>query len=114
MIETESRRSPLSVNENSSVYDDIGNWVRYCGLSARGIVNANVYLRSQARVSEIQRVCQNGNASVHQRKKIRARWGVCENGRRVLRVNDLSGHGLRHASENDHASDCDRPVHIRK
>lgn len=112
MSETESRRSPLRVNENSSVYGDVGNWVRYCGSSARGIVNANVYLRSQARVSEMQRVCQNGNASVHQRNKIRARWGVRENGRRVLHVNDQSGHGLRHASENDHASDCDRPVHI--
>ena len=111
MSETKSRHSAVRVNEDSSVYGDVGNWVRYCGSLVRGIVNANananVYLWSQACVSEMH---QNGNASVHQRKKIRARWGVHENGCCVLHVNDLSGHGLQ--SENDHASDCDHPAHI--
>jgi hypothetical protein len=73
--------------------------------------SGNAYLSLEVPVSVSEsRGNENEGASAHRKRK---EFGVNENDRHVLHVNDPSAHDRRHANENGHASDYARPAYSR-
>jgi hypothetical protein len=72
--------------------------------------NAYLSLEVPVSASRSRSMHENESASAHRKRK---EFGVNENDRHVLHVDDPSAHDRRHANENGHASGYAHPAYSR-